>query len=85
MACEALGKDIEIGDEKKEKEKDSLVHDDRHRIVQNTLTKNNGIQLWVDLISIENRKDRYGVGSGQRRSKDKTLEQCKLETFKTEK
>jgi len=48
---------------KKEKERDLLVHDNTNSIIQNTLPKNNRIQLRINLILIENRKNRHWVRS----------------------
>lgn len=35
----------------------SLVHDDTDSIVQQTLAKDDGVQFWIDLILVEDRKN----------------------------
>jgi hypothetical protein len=50
------------GKEREERDKkDVLVHDNTNSIIQNTFPKNDRIQLWINLILIENRKDRHRI------------------------
>lgn len=62
----------------------SLVHDDGNGIVQNTLAKDDRVELGVDLGRIEDGEDSHGIRRGQRRSKDETLEERKLESLEAE-
>ena len=52
----------------------SLIHDDTHSIVQQTLTKDNAVQFWVDLILLKNSQNGNRVSSGQRGSECETFE-----------
>ena len=63
---------------------DSLVHDDRYRVVQYTLAKDNRVQLGVDLGLIEDGEDGNWVCGREGGSKDETLKEGKLEAFETE-
>ena len=51
----------------------SLVHDDTDRVVQQTLAQDNGVQLWVHLVLIENGEDGHWVRGRKRRAKRQTL------------
>jgi hypothetical protein len=50
-----------------------LVHDDTDGIVQQALTKDDAVQLRIDLVLIEDGKNRDWIGGGERRSKDETF------------
>ena len=51
----------------------SLVHDDTDSVVQQTLSKDDGVQLRIDLILREYAQDSNGVRSAERRAEDQTL------------
>lgn len=61
-----------------------LVHDDRDRIVEDALAKDDRVELGVDLGRVEDGQDGDGVGGRQRRAKDEALEEGKLEAFEAE-
>ena len=43
---------------------DALVDDDRDRVVQDRLAKDDAVELGVDLVSVEDGKDGHRVRSG---------------------
>jgi hypothetical protein len=55
-------------------ELNSLVHDDRDRVIEDTLSKDNGIQLRIHLVLIENSENRHWIRGRQGRSKDQAFE-----------
>lgn len=59
----------------------SLIHNDTDSIVQQTLTKDDGVQLGIDLVLIEDGQNGNGVRGRQGGSKDKTFEQGNVEGF----
>jgi hypothetical protein len=44
---------------------DSLVHNDTHGIVQYTLSKDDAVQFWIDLVLLEDGKDGNWIRGGQ--------------------
>jgi hypothetical protein len=46
-----------------------LIHDDTHGIVQKTLAENDGVELWVNLILVENSENGDRISSRKCRSK----------------
>lgn len=44
----------------------SLEHDDSYGIVEDTLAKDNRVELWIDVQGVEDGEDGDGVGSGER-------------------
>ena len=61
-----------------------LVHDDRYRIVQDTLTENDRVELGVNFVLVENGQDRHRIRRREGRTENQTFEKCKLESFQTE-
>lgn len=60
---------------------DALVKDDGDSIVQEGLSKDDRVELGVDLIGVEDGKDRHGVGRREGGTEDKALEKRQLETL----
>ena len=44
---------------------DLLVHDDTDRIVQQAFTKDDVVELWVDLVLVEDSEDRDRIRRGK--------------------
>lgn len=62
----------------------SLVHDDRDRVVQDTLPKDDRVQLRVHLVCVEDGENSDGIGSRERRSENEAFEQGEFQSLKTE-
>jgi hypothetical protein len=52
-----------------------LVHDDGDRIVQDTLAEDDGVQLGIDFIRVEDGENRDGIRGRERRSKDEAFQE----------
>lgn len=53
----------------------SLVHDDTDGIVQQTFSEDDGVQLRVDLVLIEDSEDCDWVGGGKSGAEDQALDE----------
>ena len=62
----------------------SLVHDDTDSVVQQTLSKDDGVQLRVDLVLVKDGEDGHRVGGRQRRPERQALNQGELQRFEAE-
>lgn len=62
----------------------SLVHDNTDCIIQQTLSKYDRVQLRIDLVLVENRKNRHRIRSRQRRSKNEALYKSHFKGFETQ-
>ena len=56
-----------------------LIHDDTDRIVEQTLSKDDSVQLRVNLVLIEYRQDGDGICGGERRPENQALDERYLE------
>jgi hypothetical protein len=52
-----------------------LVHDDGDRIVQDTFPENDGVQLGINFIRIEDGENRDGIRGRERWSKDEAFQE----------
>ena len=60
-----------------------LVEDDGDCVVEEGLSKDDGVELWVDLVRVEDRDDRHRVRRRQRGSEDETFEERKFEALES--
>jgi hypothetical protein len=59
----------------------SLEQDNSHSVVENRLSKDEGVELWLYLVSVENGKDGDGVGGGERRADRHGFNEIDLEAI----
>lgn len=61
----------------------ALVHDDGDRIIEQTLTENDAVEFWVDLILLEDRKDRNRIRRRECGTEDEAIQYGEVEGLET--
>lgn len=64
-------------------ERHLLVQNNTDSIVDEALAEDDRVELWIDLVRVEDGQDRNGVGRRQSRTEDQALNQGEFDAFET--